>query len=276
MITRNSFIKAAVVCVAIFWLPLKLLAAPPLFISGAGLVSTKSHMAIVDGSAMLWDEDNNLSTFAGDDAGSTPYSIVLTDSAGKTCRGYIGAVGAGELLDVETLTNNSFTGTWGANDLPQGWKFYSSSPDANNYLVKDDANDRLQFIFSGGPAFGIYQATATVGALYKMVTVTDSITAGKRYYFGFSAGASLHIVTASGTKTSYQTCPAATTRLLARMSGYSCDAIVSATSIKKVLDIPATGVHLHSTEGGVDRKVTIDTGFNPNSVPMKIRIYRVH
>jgi hypothetical protein len=70
----------------------------------------------IDGSSFFEHNATNLSVYVGEDSGNTMYKITLTDSAGKTIVGYIGAGGTGLAYSSELLTNGNFQ----TNDLT-GW-----------------------------------------------------------------------------------------------------------------------------------------------------------
>jgi hypothetical protein len=79
-------------------------------------------------------------------------------------------------LGDEELSNGDFSGTWGVDDLPQGYT-QIGTVDAGSYLVKDDANDRLRIV-SDGDMMGVSQAVLTVGTLYRIEIDVETVTSG--------------------------------------------------------------------------------------------------
>jgi hypothetical protein len=61
-----------------------------------------------------------------------------------------------EVDRTQILNNNDFSGTWGANDLPEGWG-QLGTPDANNYFEKDDTNNRIRIVTNSN-TIGIAQS----------------------------------------------------------------------------------------------------------------------
>jgi hypothetical protein len=223
-------------------------------------------MAIVNGGAMLFRDGKDYSPYAGTDAGSTPYLIEMCDSAGKVAYAYAGAVGAGAALGGELLTNGSFDGAWGANDLPAGHSIFGT-PGANNYLQKDDANDRLR-IYSTGSIIGARQFVVSIGALYQMQVDIQSVTSGGVYIA--VDGASVFSVAAAGVLTDIS-CASGISALLSRNS--TADVLVNSWSIQKYNDVAATGLHLMSAKNGTTRNMGyVENGFNPNLITL-LRVY---
>ena len=215
----------------------------------------------------------DLSAYAGTDVGSTPYSILLTDAAGKTASGFLGAAGAGETLestggplnDGELLTNPTFdTDT-------TGWSALDST------LASIDGGQSgkcLEETQTGGatPGFRQFPTVITLsllrGSLY--VKLGTSGVPGFRlsddflgiYYVINDATSSW--VQSSG----YMTPLAGGTSFSIRNWGPSSGTFLSdEVSLKRVLDPPSTGVHIVSAYNGTTRAwANIESGFNPNTI----------
>jgi hypothetical protein len=197
--------------------------------------------------AFYWS-DVDLSAYAGNDAGLTPYSILLTDAAGKTARGFLGAVGAGGAGPA---------GEGVGPDLFAGWDFTVGS--WPTYLATVvDANT--------------FATTGANGSIYK-----DVLTANNQLYVGsFSASPSSADMTIDQNWTTrfkgtnkYGVAPVATYKVRLFNTTFSFPVTVDVTtlSFKRVLDPPSTGVHIVSAYGGSVRAWTsIDAGFNPNTI----------
>jgi len=204
------------------------------------------------GNAFYW-QDEDLTIYAGNDSGLTPYSIVLTDAAGKTVRGFIGAVGAGgagpagESLDSELLLDTGFDDT-------SKWSKGTSWSVAGSVGIKVAYTSDQQ----------IAQSISSINCLYWLSWTLISRTAGSftaRVYAdesGYLSGLGIH--------TSYLT-----SRLTGgpvAIRGWDISAgTVDDFSCKRVLDPPSTGVHIVSAYGGSVRAwASIDSGFNPNTI----------
>ncbi len=82
-------------------------------ISESTITSGDLHIATKAGEAMFFVDGLDFDSldgvsYKGTDAGSTPYRFVFTDSAGKTAVAYGGALGGGEALGSELVTNSGF------------------------------------------------------------------------------------------------------------------------------------------------------------------------
>ena len=190
--------------------------------------------------------DRDITTFADGN-----HSIEIYDASGRMLKGVLKEAISVEVLGDEIISNNSFTGTWSSN-VPQSWALSDgATQNGTNYLVGNDVNDTLQIICDGA-LMGIYQPfVTTANALYKFTSVCDSITAGKRVYFGLgsSIGSTLHIITEAGALTSYQTDITNGTTYLVRSPGYISDGVFSSVSRKQVT-APGAGATIVSAKGG--------------------------
>lgn len=68
------------------------------------------HIATKDGEAMFFHDSIDFSTYAGTDAGNTPYKFVLTDGSGNRAEAWGGAVGGGETLGASIATGTLTSG----------------------------------------------------------------------------------------------------------------------------------------------------------------------
>lgn len=198
--------------------------------------------------AFFWSS-LNLSTYHGTDTGYTPFYIEVLDGVGKKATGYIGAVGAGEILGNELVTDPTFDvdGDW---TKGTGWTVVGGKAVAltSPYLER------------------IYETLAfTVGQLLKGVIICDSFTTGQ--YRPQLGGNILGTYTNSGTKIDY-------TNILYTGSwgnGIRAEDTLSATftdiSTKRVTSPPSTAVHIVSSLNGITRNwASIESGFDPNAI----------
>jgi len=223
--------------------------------SGAIVLST------VNGTAFAMPDDGS----SADLSGHVGRVLKVVDSAGKVAWGWLKAAGSGETLSAELLTNGDFSGTWGANDVPQGWAIFSA-PDASNYLAADDANDRLQVV-SDGSAMGVLQATPPLSPsqLYKYALDIYAVDAGTGK-IQISTIAAIKTFTAAGAYTGYKTSVSGDNNVYLARSA-ACDFTANSISIKQVTTPPATGATIVSTPGGSTQNwAYIQSGFNPNSI----------
>jgi len=223
-----------------------------------------------DGSEFLWIDGLDLSGYAS----LTPRARISISDGTKWIVGYAGDVGGGETVGSEKLLNNSFTDTW-TDDIPNDWLLGGPKNDSN-YIVSDDPGDRLQLV-SDGSSMGIYQfPSGTVQSeLCRVELTVDSITAGYWVYLGFGngIGSVYGRVTTAGTHTSYQCVDTDRNIYLNRLSGYSCDAWISNTSVKRVTDCPATGLHIYTSATGATRGwLRKDSGFDYNKTTLRLII----
>jgi len=200
--------------------------------------------------AFYWS-DVDLSAYAGTDSGSTPYQILLTDGAGKTASGFIGAVGAGETLSpTELLLDPTFDDTleWikGTNWTVSGGKAIAAV--VSWAAISADANH-------------------VFGQLWKGTVICDALTTGS-FQLQIQWSLCPTIFNTTGTKADYLTCLATEVSRIG-ICGYTSNSSGTFTdaSFKRVLDPPSTGVHIVSAYGGSTRAWTsIDSGFNPNTI----------
>lgn len=237
------------------------------------IVSGALHIATKDGEAMMFHDSIDWSAFAGTDGGYTPFQFVLTDAAGKVASAYGGAVGGGEALGAELITNGDFS-AWTSDD-PDDWVV--SGEDVNNYITEDAGCARI--ISDNSSAIGMTQdVTVVAGGLYK-TCFTIAITATGCRYGLQNKPSNVYIVplenyTSDGAIEYIRTPSETTARILFyRYLGSASNYTVDDVSIKHYTDIPATGLHLMSAKNGTTRNMaSVESGFNPNTV-VSVKIY---
>lgn len=222
-------------------------------------------LATVNAGAMI-DIGIDWSAYAGNDAGSTPYMLILYDSAGKRMQGFIGASGGGEAYGAELITN----GNMETGDPPSSWAPGPSltwerdiNPHAGTYCGKLSA-------MAASNKFVDQDRTLIAGALYKLfgwgkVTVGDGIAL---QVTGSPLSKSVWIAATSWILFANQFFTADQITIKIRLYNASNGDICWADDItlKQITDISTNGVHLHSTRGGTDRNVaSIDSAFDLNN-----------
>lgn len=219
------------------------------------------HIATKDGEAMFFHDSIDFSDYAGTDAGSTPYKIILTDGSGLKAEAWAGAAGGGEALGSESITS---------------WTNWSSGPfetftaNVNNHDI-DSAINTLDS--------GIAYSNSPVGENGRLCYVELSLT--------LNSGANPFIRKKSGSTYSGELLfnplsagvSSKTYTITNDFSGLTVQAYLSSSdfsmlaSFKIYTDIPATGLHLMSSMDGTTRNMaSVETGFNPNNVTY-IEIY---
>ncbi|MCJ7747952.1 MAG: hypothetical protein MUP27_09415 [Desulfobacterales bacterium] len=218
--------------------------------------------------AFFWSS-LDLSAFAGTDLGSTPFYIEVLDGAGKKATGYIGAVGAGETLGDEILTNPSF-------DVDtSGW----STQDCTSASIAGGQSGKcLEITMTGGSAQNVFQAPIirVTSGLYKLSIYEKS---------GTSGADAARLVVYSDSWVTEKDVSALTTGSWVQLLGYAGaldtsgrfyvikNSAVAGTmlfdeaSFKHVTDPPSTAVHIVSSLNGTTRDwASIESGFNPNGI----------
>ncbi len=197
--------------------------------------------------AFLWSS-LDLSLYAGTDLGSTPYYIEVLDGAGKKATGYLGAVGAGETLNVELLSNPGFG--------------------SDTIWLKSDGT----WTIGGGVAIG----AASSAYLYQHIShVIRSLIKCQHdvvtYISGTSPQVNLNsIVTivsdnASGTYSGYMNPVTSDSDFY--FLGAAFTGTIDNASAKRVTDPPSTAVHIVSSLNGTVRDwASIESGFNSNTI----------
>ncbi|MCX5677846.1 MAG: hypothetical protein NTY76_01930, partial [Candidatus Omnitrophica bacterium] len=211
------------------------------------------------GTAFAWLFGADLSTYAGTDSDSTPYYIILTDSAGKTAKGYIAAGGTGEALGTELITASddrtfaSDTGYWshspGVVSIADGVCHFSNS--MNNGI------SHAQF------------AVMTKNKLYKSLLTISNYSQGGAYAASWADGAGVsHTFRSNGNKSGYYV-GGSYFGFIAAVSG-ATTLDIDDISLKQVTEPAASssgGLHIVSASNGATRNwANIDSGFDPNNI----------
>ncbi len=226
--------------------------------------------------AFYWS-DTDLSSYAGTDAGSTPYQILLTDGAGKTASGFIGAVGAGETL-TDVINGDTLNGNMETGSPPTGWTLAQSS-------LASVADERTGG--SGSKSISI-TLTSAYGSAYRSLGVAENNKLFKISFWGkvITEGGAIYISLTGLTQygatwgtysTSWTNCTggyltsvnSACNIIVKDLSGLGAgtETRVDDVYVAQVTDPPSTGVHIVSAYGGTTRDwANIESGFNPNTI----------
>ena len=222
-------------------------------------VST-THIASKAAECMFWDEAVDFSAYAGTDAGSTPYLLEFTDGAGVKAWAYGGAVGGGESLDSELVD------TWTNNGLE------------TLTLSGSDITSAIESSATGSTAYKQVESSI-INRIVKTSITTFTLNSGTRptLYLGSSinalgSSANVDVVSPVSSLTRYTNF--ANVYLGYRnFNGNSSNFAASGQSFKALLDIPATGLHLHGGLNSTNRTMAlVQSGWNPNTVA-SVKIY---
>lgn len=216
-------------------------------------VSGTLHIATKDGEAMFFHDSIDFSTYAGTDAGSTPYRLVFTDAAGKKAEAYGGAVGGGEALSAELIT------TW----------INGITDPMETLTVNANGKDLDAVINSTANGFANTNSLAPVGRLLK---INRTITSGTGISFFWTPGGVKNFGSNNLVDVYHTANHASGEGHHSIYTSGACN-FSQTTSSKAITDIPATGLHLMSTMNGTTRNMaSVETGFNPNTVT-SVKIY---
>jgi hypothetical protein len=229
-----------------------------------GVGSTFNRGDFTATNAFLWSS-LDLSPYAGTDLGSTPYYIELLDGAGKKATGYLAAVGVGETLGSELVTNGSFE-----TDPNVQWTPISCTIAS---IMGGQSGNCLQMTVVAGVQQYINQYVTTfIKALYKFSAYIKSGTSGDEpyliylplgmgYFFGVSSG-----VWVQGSK--YNNAQATLEAFQIYKNSITAGTMLfDEASLKRIVDPPSTAVHIVSSLNGTTRNwATIESGFNPNTI----------
>ncbi len=241
--------------------------------------------------AFFWS-DVSLAVYAGDDVGSTPYSLLLIDSAGKTASGFIGAAGAGEVA-TDILTDGAFENWISDTNLTSWAEAIAGSSTVNkegtvkhggNYSCRFDVDasaSNAQIVSPSASPLAITPLGLYRLSLWYMMSVavkqakTQLFNTGPNVYLTsaglWSANATLTLANVldwtkyelyfngHASYTAYRT-------TIARVTA-SCSVYFDDFKIENISEPPSTGVHIVSSNGGSTRAWTnIDSGFNPATI----------
>jgi hypothetical protein len=197
-------------------------------------------LSLANGQAFLRVEGITLSNYA-----SASYSLSLHDSVGKTAEGWIEYSDSAENLGSELNTDTGFdtSGSW---NTGTGWVVSGSKANFNSV----DGNSIWGYM------------SVTEGKLYKIQFTIDSISAN--YLFAQSPANWYEYRTSSGTYTEYFVATSTASWPIG-FYAYNSTIVIDNLSVKEVLDVGTTGVHIVSTDGGSTRNWTsIESGFDYN------------
>jgi len=239
-------------------------------------VSGTLHIATVDGGAMFFHDSIDFSSYAGNDTDSTKYLFVFYDSTGKSAQAYAGAVGGGEALGDELVTN----GDMETGDPPTGWNVRNLSTLSSVADERTGGSGSASInIYAGSDMYGgaIQTPAVTSGILYYLSAWGKNVDGGNGYLvIGQTSGGNINILINSVSwtqKTKYYTainfeyigCVVGTLGKNTRLDDIS---------FKALTDVPATGLHLLSTKNGSTRNMkSVESGFDANAIT-RVNIYR--
>ena len=239
------------------------------------IVSGTLHLDIADGSAMFFHDSIDWSTYAGDDAGVTLYEMVFEDVAGKCAMAYAAAQGGGESFDNELSADQ-----W-VNDDRAGNDFETLDDTGGRNITRATNTSGTGLAYNGANRNGSSYLSFTIGAIYKLgfdYTLYSGTSAGIVSTSGNYGSGNSHSWYADGALTTgtyakYKTIAYTSLNILTGI-GVASDFKWASFTLKKMLDIPTTGLHLVSAVGGTTRNMkSVDSGFDPNTVT-KVRVYR--
>lgn len=243
---------------------LLLFAVPVLAVGyhSTGLTSIDSRCSFVDGDSWLWWDGLDFSDYA-----SGNWEIILTDSSGNRARGIAGAVGTGEALGSELLTNPSF-------DVDvSGWTAVDSTLAS---VAGGYSNNCCEVTRTGGTYQQVNSSTLSgfsSGALYyTSLYIKSGSTGANVYRFKLTIG--FGEIALEGTSSSVWTRDSAYLNGLSTVGSFwfrSYNSIAGTmlfdeASVKQITEPATTGIHIlkgpNSTEGWAE----IDSGFDYNAV----------
>jgi len=225
--------------------------------------STFDRGDFTEGNAFFWSS-LDLSPYAGTDLGSTPYYIEVLDGTGKKATGYIGAVGAGETLGSEMLTNGSFsvnTDSWSAVQCILASVAGGQSENCLEITqVSGDYATAYQGVFI--PANQLIKSTGYVksGTSGNENCGIGWDASGTPFPNGVSSGSWSQI-------TQYRVGHLDGYPNLSKLTGTAGTMLFDEVSSKRVTDPPAIAVHIVSSLNGTTRDwASIESGFDPNDI----------
>ena len=211
------------------------------------------HIDVLDGSAMVFVDGQDLSDYAGSDDGNTPNMIMFIDTAGKVCATYCGAVGGGKTLSAEQQANYDFT-TW-VGDNPSGFIVLNETA-----FCKVTENMGAQIISDGTSNVVLRSMVYAPGKIVETTLLVSAVSAGSvALYLGGLA----EMISAPQTVT--KTITSGSILYAQILKGtVPLDVTLSSWSTKYYTDVPATGIHLIKTINGSGLGIAYkETGFNP-------------
>ena len=228
-------------------------AQPPL----ATVAVTNLRIASKDGEAMFFSESLDFSAYAGGTK-----LIAFKDSGNRFAYGYGGAVGGGEALGADLVTNgNMETGS-----PPTGY----SSTEASMASVADERTGgsgtksiSIAYISIIGRVYPTFTAPG-VGSIVKLSCWGKFVAGSGGVIYG--GGSTLTYTSSWSNKTGYST-GAAGWFLQLRANTGSTDIRYDDLCLFPLTNVPATGLLLVSAYGGATRNMlSTETNFSPNTI----------
>jgi len=219
---------------------------------------------------MFFHATTDLSYLAAEPDGTSNYLLEFVDSGGKKATAYAASVGGGESLGDELLSDPNFANWTGG--VPDGW-VQSGTTSPGVRFIEQNANGLR--IVSDGALIGIGSETAviTVGSLFLVKGTLHSRTIGNVYFGVTSVPTQQKTINTHGQEISVNISGtwSLDQKLVFARNAAPTDVVISSSSVKKYLDVPATGLKLVTTQNGSTRGMTsVETGFDSNRI-VKIR-----
>jgi hypothetical protein len=220
------------------------------------------RIATRDAEAMFFDESVSFAAYAGTDGGSTPYLLEFI-SGGYKAFAYAGAVGGGESLGSEIIT------AW--TSVVAGYNNWLSFAGGSPPNITSAECNSPPSVCKTAPASlsqqSIHKAVYTVSIISGSNIQPGVGASGWFPYYLFGSYA------ANGVPTQWYFTPNHTFQ---DSFGFKANSNINFSAIcscKKLTGIPATGLHMHSTLNGTDRKMAYKhASFNLNTIT-SIKIY---
>lgn len=223
--------------------------------SDDSVINTVTHLTGLDGSvfvdvlddtAMIMVDGQDLAAYAGSDSGNTPYMLMAKDTSGRVMASFCGAVGAGQAVGSNLISG-----------------FVNSSNGPLSTFVTDGLDITSAIDADASCRFGSSTtASLTEGGIYFFdLPYTGSI--GISFYFGFS-DVSPSFSGVLGILDSFyiNSDRTAAVYLLFYMAG-GCNFSAPGCGLYRLTDVPATGLHLIDSIDGNQRGIAhIDTNFD--------------
>lgn len=241
------------------------------------ITSGDCHLATRDGEAMFFIDGEDLSGYAGNDVGYTPYRVALFDVSGYVAIAYGGAAGGGEALGSELVVN----GNMESGDPSDYWTSVNSATLSREADERTGGSGSYCVDVSGGIGLTCISQTfvydTSMNGKILRVSAWGRAVSGSIMKLRFSAGSLLDILegyasTDWGNDYSYIT-PSGENVQCFSQKATSSTIRLDDISAKPLTDIPATGLHLMSTKNGTTRNMaSVETGFDHNAI-VGVKIY---
>jgi len=213
-------------------------------------------LSFLNGIAFAKIQGATLAAYTGTAGTSTPYKLVLHDSAGVAASGFIANADAAEGLDTDLVTVGNFASDNIAWVKGTGWSIGSG-------------------VATKGAGAGVLieqDISAVANTLYKIVF--DLTRTAGTFWPSFGSTTAIAVLAASATYTYYVNCGGTDSKIT-----FNNDSAFRGTLdnvvVQQVLHVGATGNHIVSAKAGSTRNWTsIGTGFNYNSSAYRAEIRR--